>query len=120
LRTRGAISLGHRYQGTIRTCAETSHLQSHPNIGAFWLSEQLVSYHVPYDVTCNVLGVVTEEDKLYERLKLILLTPGSPAERYLANKNGLGYYILMMNGVRIRSVSDIRLILHDYHEQDEV
>jgi hypothetical protein len=85
-----------------------------------WLSEQLVSYHVPYDVTCNVLGVVTEEDKHYERLKLISLTPGSPAERHLANKNVLGYYILMMNGVHIRLVSDIRLILHDYHEHDEV
>ena len=75
------------------------------------LSNHLVSYHVPYDVTCNVLGAVTEEDRRFERLRLISLTPGSPAERHLANKNLLGYFILSMNGVRIRSVSDIRLLL---------
>ena len=83
-----------------------------------WLSDHLVSYHVPYDVTCNVLGVVTEDDRHFDRQRLISLTPGSPAERHLANKNVLGYYILSMNGVRIRSVSDIRLILHDYHDPD--
>ena len=74
--------------------------------------------HVPYDVTCHVLGVVTEDDRHFDQQQLISLTPGSPAERHLANKNALGYYILSMNGVRIRSVSDIRLILHDYHDPD--
>jgi hypothetical protein len=32
-----------------------------------WLQDHLVSYHVPYyDVTCNVLGLVTSEDHRYE------------------------------------------------------
>jgi hypothetical protein len=47
-----------------------------------WLRNQLVSYHIPYDVTCNVLGVVTKDDKHFEQLKLISLTLGSPAEQY--------------------------------------
>ena len=70
-----------------------------------------VSYQVPYDVTSNVLGVVTEDDKHFERLRLISLTPGSPAERHLANKNVLG--------LRIRTVTDIRMILQDYHDPEE-
>jgi hypothetical protein len=84
-----------------------------------WLKEHLVSYHVPYDVTCNVLGLVTSEDQRYERLKLVSLTPGSPAERHLAHKNVIGYYIISINGVRIRSVRDIRLILSSYHNLDD-
>jgi hypothetical protein len=70
-------------------------------------------------VTCNVLGLVTSEDQQYERLKLVSLTPGSPAERQLANKNEIGYYIISINGVRIRSVSDIRLILSGYQNLDD-
>jgi hypothetical protein len=66
-----------------------------------------VSYHILDDVTCNVLGIVTEDDKHFEQLELILLTPGSPAERHLANKNVFGYYILSMNGVCICSVTMI-------------
>jgi hypothetical protein len=84
-----------------------------------WLSDNLVSYHVPYDLTCNVLGVVTDEDHRFDQLKLVLLTPSSPSERYLANKNIIGYYIISMNGIQIRSINDIRLILHDYHQIDE-
>jgi hypothetical protein len=78
-----------------------------------------VAHHVPYDVSCNVLGLVTAKDCRYERLKLISLTPGSPAERHLANKNVLGYYILSINGIRIYSVSDIQMILSDYHNLDD-
>ena len=59
------------------------------------------------------------DDKKFERLRLVSLTPGSPAERHLANKNVIGYYILSMNGVHVRSVADIRLILHDYHNVDD-
>jgi hypothetical protein len=81
-----------------------------------WLSNKLVSYHVPYDVTCNVIGVVTDVDQQFDCLKLVLLLPGSPAKQHLATKNAIGYYIFSMNGVRIRSVSDIRLIVHGYHE----
>jgi hypothetical protein len=79
----------------------------------------LVSYHVPYNVTCNVLGLVTSEDQRYKRLELVSLTPGSPAERQLANKNVIGYYIISINGVCIRSISDIGLILSDYHDLDD-
>ena len=83
-----------------------------------WLSNQLVSFHVPYDMTCNVFGLVTEDDNNFGRLRLISLTPGSPAERHLAYKNVLGFHILTINGVRIRTVTDIRMILHDYHDPD--
>jgi hypothetical protein len=79
----------------------------------------LVSYHVPYDGTCNVLGLVTLEDQQYERLKLVSFMPGSPAERQLANKNVIGYYFISVNGVRIRSVSNLQLILSNYHNLDD-
>jgi hypothetical protein len=59
----------------------------------------MVAHHVPYDVTCNVLGVVTDEDHRFNRLKLVSLTPGSPAECHLADKNVIGYYIISMNGI---------------------
>jgi hypothetical protein len=80
-----------------------------------WLSDRLVSHHVPYDVTCNVLGVVTEADPIFEQLRLVTLTPGSPAARYLGDKNVLDHIIITMNGIRIRSITDIQHILHDYH-----
>jgi hypothetical protein len=70
---------------------------------------------VPYDVTCNVLGVVTEADPNFEQLRLVALTPGLPAARYLGDKNVLGHIIITMNGIRIRSITDIQHILHDYH-----
>jgi hypothetical protein len=69
-------------------------------------------------VTCNVLGLVTIEDQPYVRLKLVSLIPGSPAERQLATKNIIGYYIISINGVCIHSVSNIRLILSNYHNLD--
>jgi hypothetical protein len=81
-----------------------------------WLSERLVSHQIPYDETSNVLGLVTDRDPDYERLLLVGLTPGSPAERFLTNKNVIGHYILSINGVRIRSVTDIWHILDDYHD----
>jgi hypothetical protein len=80
-----------------------------------WLSDRLVSHHVPYDVTCNLLGVVTEADPNFEQLRVVALTPGLPAARYLGNKNILGHIIITMNGIRIRSVTDRQHILHDYH-----
>ena len=46
-----------------------------------WLSDRLVSHHVPYDATCNVLGIVTDYNANYERLRLVSLTLGSPAKR---------------------------------------
>jgi hypothetical protein len=84
-----------------------------------WLQDHLVSYHVPYDVTCNVLGLVTSKDQQYQRLKLVSLMPGSPAERQIANKIVIAYYIISINGVRIRSVSYIRLILSNYYNLDD-
>ena len=30
----------------------------------------------------------------------------------------IGFYVLSINGVRIRTVTDIRMILHDYHDPD--
>jgi hypothetical protein len=80
-----------------------------------WLNDRLVSHHVPYDVTCNVLGEVTEADPNFEQLQLVALTPGLPAARYLGDKNLLGHIIITMNGIRIRSVTNIQHILHDYH-----
>jgi hypothetical protein len=80
-----------------------------------WLSDCLVNYHVPYDVTCNVLGVVTESDMGQDQLCLVALTPGLPAAHYLGDKNVIGHYILTMNGVQIPSVTDIQHILHNYH-----
>jgi hypothetical protein len=59
-----------------------------------WLSDRLVSHHVPYDVTCNVLGVVTEADPNFEQLRLVALTPGLPAAGYLGNKNILEHIII--------------------------
>jgi hypothetical protein len=84
-----------------------------------WLSDCLVNYHVPYDVTCNVLGVVTEPNMDQDRLCLVALTPGLPAARYLGDKNVIGHYILTMNGVRIRGVTDIQHILHDLKNMDQ-
>jgi hypothetical protein len=81
-----------------------------------WLTDSMVAHHVPYDVTCDVLGVVRDEDHCFNCLKLVSLTPGSPAERHLADKNVIGFYIISMNGIRIRTVSDIQLILHNYHQ----
>jgi hypothetical protein len=46
-----------------------------------WLQNHLVSHHVPYDLMCNVLGLVTAEDLCSECLKLVSLTPGLPAEQ---------------------------------------
>ena len=69
-------------------------------------------------MTCNVLSLVTKDDNNFGRLRLISLTPGSPAECHLAHKNVLGFHILTINGVRIRTVTDIRMILHDYQEPD--
>jgi hypothetical protein len=80
-----------------------------------WLSDRLVSHHVPYDVTCNMLGEVTEADSNFEQFRLVALTPGLPAARYLGNKNLLGHIIITMNYIRIRSVANIQHILHDYH-----
>jgi hypothetical protein len=80
-----------------------------------WLSNRLVSHHAPYDVMCNVLGVVTEADPNLEQLRLVALTPGLPAARYLGDKNVLGHIIITMNGIRTCSVTDIQHILHDYH-----
>jgi hypothetical protein len=60
-----------------------------------WLSGCLVSHHVPYDVTCNVLGVVTEADPNFEQLRLVALTPGSPAVQYLGGKHLLGHIIII-------------------------
>jgi hypothetical protein len=79
-----------------------------------WLSDRLVNIHVPHDVTCNVLGVVTEADPNFEQLRLVASTPGLPAARYLGDKNILGHIIITMNGIRIHK-SDIQHILHDYH-----
>jgi hypothetical protein len=79
------------------------------------LSDRLVSHHVPYDVTCNVLGVMTEADPNFEQLRIVALTPGLPAARYLGDKNLLGHIIITINGIRIHSVTDIQHILHDYH-----
>jgi hypothetical protein len=60
--------------------------------------------------------VVTEPGVEQERLHLVALTPGLPAAcYYLGDKNVIGHYILTMNGVRIRSVTDIQHILHNYH-----
>jgi hypothetical protein len=81
-----------------------------------WLSERLVSHQIPYDKTSNVLGLVTDRDPDYERLLLAGLTPESPAERFLTDKSVIGNYILSINGVRIRCVTDIRHILDDYHD----
>jgi hypothetical protein len=80
-----------------------------------WLSNRLVNYHVPYNVTCNVLGVVTEPDMDQDRLCLVALTPSLPAACYLGDKNVIGHYILAMNGVQIRSITDIQHILHNFH-----
>jgi hypothetical protein len=80
-----------------------------------WLSDCLVNYHVPYNVTCNVLGVVSEPDMDQEWLCLAALTPGLPAACYLGDKNIIGHYILTMNGVQIQSITDIQRILHNYH-----
>jgi hypothetical protein len=76
-----------------------------------WLSDRLVSHHVPYDVTCNVLGVVTEADPNFEQLRLVALTPGLPAARYLGDKNVLGHIIITMNGIRICSVTNITTVI---------
>jgi hypothetical protein len=84
-----------------------------------WLSDRLVSHHVPYDVTCNVLGVATEADPNFEQFQLVALTPGLPAARYLGDKNVLGHIIITMNGIRICSVTDIQHILHNYHSDPD-
>jgi hypothetical protein len=70
---------------------------------------------VPYNVTCNVLGVVTEPDMDQDQLRLVALTPGLPAACYLGDKNVIGHYILTMNGVQICSITDIQHILHNFH-----
>jgi hypothetical protein len=81
-----------------------------------WLTERLVSHQIPYDETSTVLGLVTERDPDYERLLLVALMPGSPAERFLTDKNVIGHYILNINGISIRSVTNIRHILDNYHD----
>jgi hypothetical protein len=58
-------------------------------------------------VTSNVLSLVTKCDPDYEQLLLVGLTPGSPAERHLTDKNVIGHYILRINSIHIRSVTDI-------------
>ena len=78
-----------------------------------WLSDSLVNFHIPHDPPGKTFGFVLHPHPGFGRLRIINFIPGSYAHEYLQHKNLSGTFILAINGISIRSITEIAYILDD-------
>jgi hypothetical protein len=86
--------------------------QLEPDISP-WLTDSLVNYHVPHTPPGKTFGFVFQPHPGFGRLRVISLIPGSYAFKHLSNKNLTGTFLLPINGIAIRSLTEITCILDD-------
>jgi hypothetical protein len=78
-----------------------------------WLTDSLVNYHVPHCPPGKTFGFVLDPHPGFGRLRIISFIPGSYAHEYLQHKRLAGTFLLAINGIAIRSITEISLILDD-------
>jgi hypothetical protein len=78
-----------------------------------WLTDTLVSHHIPHYPPSRTFGFVLHPHPGFGRLRIVSFIPGSYAHDYLKDKNLTGTFLLAINGIAIRSVTEITLILDD-------
>ena len=86
--------------------------QLEPDISP-WLSDSLVNFHIPHDPPGKTFGFVLHPHPGFGRLRIISLIPGSYAHEYLQHENISGTFLLAINGISIRSITEIAYILDD-------
>jgi hypothetical protein len=72
-----------------------------------WLSDKLVNHFVPSLPPGHHFGFSTREDENFTPVQILSLIPGSFAALHLTSKNGVGMYLLAINGIPIHSTNDI-------------
>jgi hypothetical protein len=78
-----------------------------------WLSDTLVNHFVPALPPGHHFGVSTQDDKIFTRVKIIGLIPGSFAFNHLASKDVVNMYLLAINGIPVHSSTAISDVIDD-------
>jgi hypothetical protein len=87
--------------------------QLEPDISP-WLTDSLVNHHIPHLPPTKTFGFVLHPHPGFGRLRVISFIPGSYAYEHLNDKNLSGTFLLAINGIAIRSVTEIALVLDDF------
>jgi hypothetical protein len=92
--------------------------QLEPDISP-WLTDSLVNHHIPHNPPGKTFGFVLHPHPGFGRLRVISFIPGSYAYKHLNDKNLSGTFLLAINGIAIRSITNIAYILDDLDTRPE-
>jgi hypothetical protein len=87
-------------------------VQLEPDISP-WLNDTLVNHHIPHYPPSKTFGFVLHPHPGFGCLRIISFIPGSYAHKHLHNNNLSGTFLLAINGIAVRSITEIALILDD-------
>jgi hypothetical protein len=109
---------GHPLPTDITEDLKNSLLELEPDVSP-WLTETLVNYHLDGMPNTRTFGFMLDLHHGYGRLRVESLIPGSFIYDALKNKHVEGLFLLAINGIELRSLTDVVSILDDVFNRPE-
>ena len=79
----------------------------------------LLSHHIPHFPPSKTFGFVLDPHLGFGRLGIVSFIPGLYSHDHLNNKNLTGTFLLAINGIAIRSVTESASILDDFETRKD-
>jgi hypothetical protein len=109
---------GHPITDNMKAIMETSLMACEPDVSPS-LTDTLVNFHIPGTPNTQTFGFMLNIHYGYGRLRLESLIPGSFVHDHLRDKQLEGLFLLTVNGIEIRSIMDLTLILDDVFDRPD-
>jgi hypothetical protein len=112
------LMAGHPLPENIAAQVKAELVTIEPDISP-WLTDSLVNYHIDGVPDSRMFGFMLDLHQGYGRLKVASLIPSSFVYVALQDKHVEGLYLLAINGIDIRSITDMTGILDDVFDRPD-
>jgi hypothetical protein len=112
------LMAGHPLPANIEAQVKEDLVTLEPDISP-WLTDSLVNYHIDGIPASRMFGFMLDLHHGYGRLKVASIIPGSFVYMSLKDKHVEGLYLLAINGIELRGITDMTSILDDIFDRPE-